>query len=393
VHQQPITIIDSGNTAPTATAQSVSTAEDVALPITLTGTDPESDQLTFAVVAGPSNGTLSGVAPDLTYTPDLNFNGSDNFTFTARDAEFTSAAATISITVNLVESLNVGNCLVSTTSFYDTETVCVSGTTAGNPATDEDALVCVLPSTGGLATDDITPDGCNAFPPASTMVDEPVWLPPTAPGSYLVVLFASNGSVLQQAITISSTLPTQTFNDVPTDHWAFSFIETFAANGITAGCGNGNYCPDDSVTRSQMAVFIERGMKGSDYVPPAATGNQFLDVAASGFAANFIEQFFSDGITAGCGNNNYCPDAGVSRAEMAVFLLRAKYGAGYSPPAAIGVFNDVDLAYWAVHWIEKLAADGITAGCGDGNYCPEAVVSRAEMAVFLVRTFGLVPTV
>jgi len=103
VHHQTIAIIDSSNTAPTATAQSVSTAEDVALPITLSGTDPESDPLTFAVVSGPSNGTLSGVSPNLTYTPDPNFNGADSFTFTARDANLTSEAATISITVNAVD--------------------------------------------------------------------------------------------------------------------------------------------------------------------------------------------------------------------------------------------------------------------------------------------------
>lgn len=50
----------------------------------------------------------------------------------------------------------------------------------------------------------------------------------------------------------------QTFGDVPTDYWAFSFIETFAASGITACCGNGNYCPEDVVTRAQMAVFLVR---------------------------------------------------------------------------------------------------------------------------------------
>ena len=92
--------VNPGNDAPTATAQSVSTAEDTALPITLTGTDPESDPLTFTVVTQPANGTLSGVAPNLTYTPDPNFNGADSFTFTASDASLTSAAATISITVN-----------------------------------------------------------------------------------------------------------------------------------------------------------------------------------------------------------------------------------------------------------------------------------------------------
>jgi len=74
---------------------------------------------------------------------------------------------------------------------------------------------------------------------------------------------------------------------------------------------------------------------------------------------------------------------------MVVFLLRAKYGAGYSPTLASGVFNDVPLNHWAVYWIEQLAAEGITSGCGNGNYCPNATVTRDQMAVFLVRTFGL----
>jgi len=179
------------------------------------------------------------------------------------------------------------------------------------------------------------------------------------------------------------------FDDVQAGYWAFSFIETLAASGITAGCGGDNYCPEDPVTRAQMAVFLERGMNGSNFTPPAATGNVFLDVGAGDFAASFIEQLFLDGITAGCGNNNYCPNATVTRDQMAVFLLRAKHGAGYSPPPATGIFGDVDLSYWAVHWIEQLAAEGITAGCGGGNYCPEAPVNRDQMAVFLVRTFGL----
>jgi len=162
-----------------------------------------------------------------------------------------------------------------------------------------------------------------------------------------------------------------------------------AISGITAGCGNINYCPLSPVSRTQMAVFLERGMHGSNYSPPAASGNVFLDVGAGDFAAAFIEQLFQDGITAGCGNNNYCPNATVTRDQMAVFLLRAKYGSSYTPPPATGVFGDVDLSHWALHFIEQLAAEGITAGCGNGNYCPEAPVNRDQMAVFLVRTFGL----
>jgi hypothetical protein len=188
---------------------------------------------------------------------------------------------------------------------------------------------------------------------------------------------------------VSDDYPLGRFVDTPSGHWAFSFIEALARAGITAGCGNSNYCPDGAVTRAQMAVFLERGMNGSGYSPPAATGNVFLDVGAQDFAASFIEQLANDGITSGCGNNNYCPDDEVTRDQMAVFLLRAKYGSSYSPPAATGVFGDVDLSHWAVHWIEQLAAEGITAGCGGGNYCPNAEVTRDQMAVFLVRTFGL----
>ena len=183
--------------------------------------------------------------------------------------------------------------------------------------------------------------------------------------------------------------PLGRFADVPWTHWASSFIETLASAGITAGCGGDNYCPGAPVTRAQMAVFLERGMNGSDYRPPAASGTVFDDVGAGDFAANFIEQLSADGITSGCGNNNYCPNSEITRDQMAVFLLRAKHGSTYSPPAASGVFGDVATDHWAAPWIEKLAAEGITAGCGSGNYCPGNQVTRDQMAVFLVRTFGL----
>lgn len=201
-------------------------------------------------------------------------------------------------------------------------------------------------------------------------------------------LTALCASFVLQFVFISNATA-QTFNDVPANYWAASFIEIVAGVGISAGCGGGNYCPGDAVTRAQMAVFLERGMSGSSYVPPAATGNVFLDVGAGDFAANFIEKLSQDGITAGCGNGNFCPDDVVTRDQMAVFLLRAKYGSNYSPPAPSGVFNDVDSGHWAVAWIEQLAAEGVTAGCGNGNYCPDEPVQRDQMAVFLVRTFNL----
>jgi hypothetical protein len=74
---------------------------------------------------------------------------------------------------------------------------------------------------------------------------------------------------------------------------------------------------------------------------------------------------------------------------MAIFLLRAEHGAAYLPPAATGDFDDVPIGSVYAKWIEQLAAEGITAGCGGNNYCPTQAVTRGQMAVFLVRTFDL----
>jgi thermolysin metallopeptidase-like protein/parallel beta helix pectate lyase-like protein/S-layer family protein len=183
-----------------------------------------------------------------------------------------------------------------------------------------------------------------------------------------------------------------TFGDVPSSYWAWNFIEHLYSVGITGGCGNGNYCPESPVTRAQMAVFLERDIHGSSYNPPAVGGSTgFGDVSTAYWAGAWIKQLAAEGITGGCGSGNYCPESPVTRGQMAVFLLRSKYGSSYSPPAVGGStgFTDVDPAYWAAAWIKQLVAEGITAGCGAGTYCPEAPVTRAQMAVFLVRTLNL----
>ncbi len=73
------------NDSPVADAQALSTAEDTPLGILLSGSDVENSPLSFAVVATPAHGSLSGSAPNLTYTPDLNYHGADSFTFKVND--------------------------------------------------------------------------------------------------------------------------------------------------------------------------------------------------------------------------------------------------------------------------------------------------------------------
>src|SRR5205823_3897237 len=71
--------------APGAASQAVSTGDDTPKAITLSATDADSDALTYTVAAGPTHGTLSGTAPNLTYTATAPYSGSDSFTFTAKD--------------------------------------------------------------------------------------------------------------------------------------------------------------------------------------------------------------------------------------------------------------------------------------------------------------------
>ncbi len=182
---------------------------------------------------------------------------------------------------------------------------------------------------------------------------------------------------------------TNAFRDVLPANPFFGFVEALARNEITSGCGNRFYCPESPVTRAQMAVMLLKSKHGSDYMPPPATGTVFSDVPANAFAARWIEQLAEEGITSGCGGSRYCPNGAVTRAQMAVFLLRSEHGEDYTPPEPTGIFDDLDLDDPFTPWIERLYVEGITSGCGEGIYCPNAPNKRSQMAAFLTRTFDL----
>ena len=190
-------------------------------------------------------------------------------------------------------------------------------------------------------------------------------------------------------VLLSLPGPDQYF-DVPPGDLFYDSIRIVSANGITAGCHAGYYCPQASTLRSEMAVFLLKSEHGSAYAPPAATGSVFDDVSSGAFAAAWIEQLAAEGITGGCTPTKYCPNAAVRRSEMAVFLLKTKHGSDYTPPPATGdVFDDVPSGAFAAAWIEKLSAEGITGGCGPRKYCPDNIVTREQMAALIVHTFGL----
>jgi uncharacterized protein (DUF1800 family) len=180
--------------------------------------------------------------------------------------------------------------------------------------------------------------------------------------------------------------PQPNFTDVPTSNPFYTEISNIAFRQITVGCGGGNYCPNDIVTRAQMAAFIMRSL--GEFNPPTPPTQRFTDVPPDNIFYAFIDRLAALGITVGCGGGNYCPNDYVTRGQMAAFIMR---GVGiFSPPAPpTQRFTDVPPDYLFYSFIDQMALRGVTAGCSATTYCPNDFVTRAQMAAFLVRGFGL----
>ena len=178
------------------------------------------------------------------------------------------------------------------------------------------------------------------------------------------------------------------FLDVPEEHQFYTSVTRLVTSAVTAGIGGGMYGVDAPTLRQQMAVFLLKAKHGACYAPPPCTG-VFADVPCPSPFADWIEALASEGITGGCGGGNYCPQNPVRRDQIAAFLLKAEHGPNYTPPQCEGVFSDVPCPSPFADWIERLAAENVTGGCGGGDYCPLANNTRGQMAVFLAKTFYL----
>jgi hypothetical protein len=183
----------------------------------------------------------------------------------------------------------------------------------------------------------------------------------------------------------------ESFSDVLPTSPFYRFVETLLHHGVTGGCAANTYCPAAAVSREQMAVFVLVAREGAGYVAPACgAAPMFADVPVSSPFCRWIEELARRGIVTGCGGASYCPTAAVSREQMAVFVLRTQEAAT-APPACVppNLFADVPETNPFCRWVEELANRGVVTGCGGGNYCPLAPVTRDQMGVFISGTFGL----
>ncbi len=175
------------------------------------------------------------------------------------------------------------------------------------------------------------------------------------------------------------------FTDVPPGTPFFDAVNLLYAHGITNGCSPTLYCPDDVVTRAQMAVFIVRAVYNGDNFTLNQQAPYFGDVPEGSFGYNWIQKLFELGITSGCAAGYYCPDDSVSRGEMAAFIIRMRYAGAAFTFSSTATFTDVPAGAGFFSDIQRMAEDNITSGCGSGMYCPDDSVTRGEMAVFIMR--------
>ncbi|HUQ90129.1 MAG TPA: S-layer homology domain-containing protein [Bryobacteraceae bacterium] len=178
------------------------------------------------------------------------------------------------------------------------------------------------------------------------------------------------------------------YDDVLSTSPFFDFINVIGQYSITKGCTARTFCPGSVTTRSQMAAFVVRSIYGDTFTFSSTPA--FTDVPVNHPQFQYIQKLKELGITQGCTVTAFCPDAPVTRAQAAVFVIRAKFGPLFGdnftfPQAAY--FSDVPSTNSQFPFVQKLREMGITQGCAPGRFCPDDTVLREQMATFLTRAF------
>jgi probable HAF family extracellular repeat protein len=247
-------------------------------------------------------------------------------------------------------------------------------------------------------------NGCD-FAPVTSAADWVVLGTPAGTGTRLIpftIRVNLGPSTRTATITVANrafyvvqlgmSIPVPKFVDVPVSNAFYESIRMVAAEKITSGCvaSPAQFCPEEVTTRGQMAVFITRSLFGGDTFSYSATP-YFDDVPGTHPFFKHIQKMRDLSITSGCSAQPalYCPDAKVSRGQMAVFLVRALLGDDFEY-GTTPYFEDVASDDVWYPYIQKLRDLGITSGCSSTSYCADQPTTRGQMAVFLARAF-LIP--
>lgn len=160
-------------------------------------------------------------------------------------------------------------------------------------------------------------------------------------------------------------------------HWAQKEVAYLAKQNIITGFSDGNFHPNNKVTRAQLAVMLVRA-KG---LPLGGSEHGFADVSAGYWAAKEITAAKQAGIISGYADNRFLPEKQVSRQEIAAMISRAY---AFEPATGKVNFSDINGA-WAKGQIQQLADNGVIGGYAGGHFKPLNTATRAEIAAIIGR--------
>jgi hypothetical protein len=297
-----------------------------------------------SIAAGNPTTTISGrlnSAPSTTFTLDFYANNAcvgrpqeyrEGQTYIGSSQVTTDGNGDVDIDVDLPVALGAGEKVTATAT-----------DPAGNTSEfSQRIVVSSNPSSGNPAGVNVTLSGFHFLPGATVTIGG------VAASNVSVVdyntITATTPSLLPGSLSDTVVTNTDTsagilpngwiadFLDVPGNHLFYSFVTTLVRNAITVGVGGGDYGVAQDTKRQQMAVFLLKARYGICYTPPPCTVQIFPDVPCASGFAPWINELVAQGITGGCAGGNYCPGAPVNRQQMAIFLLKTLEGSAYVPP-------------------------------------------------------------
>jgi hypothetical protein len=258
------------NDAPVANNQSVGTTEDTSLPITLTGNDVDGPIMNFTVVGPPAHGTLSGTAPNLSYQPVTNYNGTDSFTFTVNDGSLTSTVAAVSITVTAVNDAPAANNDVYTLGKNTSLTIPAPGVLGNDTDPDGDTLAALAVLDPGHGVLTMNTNGGFTYTPASNYFGTDAFIYQVGDGATfslpaLVNLIITNINRMpvanDQTVTATRDTPQAlmlTASDADNDPLTYAIVSS-PAHGVISGfntnSGGLTYTPDAGYTGPDSFTF------------------------------------------------------------------------------------------------------------------------------------------
>lgn len=175
------------------------------------------------------------------------------------------------------------------------------------------------------------------------------------------------------------------YRDLPAGHWAWTAIYGLTDRGIVGGIREGEFAPENAVSRAEFAVLLGRALQ----LTPAGRPSAFADVPASAWYAAELAAAAEAGLIEGAGGGRFEPSAPVTREQMAVMLVRARAVKGASAPAngapaastGGGGYRDAGrISSWARSAIEEARLAGLMSGKAGGLFDPQGRASRAEAA-------------